>query len=103
MRSRKNGNASLKTRTEQLTGIFSRDINSKNNGMQSVSLLEACQFFIKEMNNHCAEYEAGEYGEKSSNAWTRAVTLYIYVAYLEDNNTNTDNKYITIDGNNTYN
>lgn len=39
--------------------------------MQSVSLLEACELFIKKVNDHCAEYEAGEYGEKASNACKR--------------------------------
>lgn len=33
-----------------------------------MSLLEACELFIKKMNDYCAEYEAGEYGEKASNA-----------------------------------
>lgn len=37
--------------------------------MQSVSLLEACELFIKKVNDHCAEYKAGEYGEKTSNAY----------------------------------
>lgn len=31
-------------------------------------LLESSEFFIKEVNNHCAEHKAGEYGEKASNA-----------------------------------
>lgn len=32
------------------------------------SLLEACELFVKKVNDHCAEYKAGEYGEKASNA-----------------------------------
>lgn len=50
---------------------FLIDILMKKASMQNMSLLEACKLFIKKVNNHCAEYEAGEYGEKTSNAWKK--------------------------------
>lgn len=42
-------------------------------------LLEARELFIQEVNDHCAEYEAGEYGEKTSNACKRVHEIHIRV------------------------
>ena len=67
MRSRKNGKASLEDRTEQSAGVLTEAMLRKDS-MQRVSLLEACELFVKKMNDHCAEYEAGKYGEQASNA-----------------------------------
>ncbi len=71
MRSRKKGKASLEVRTEQSTVIFHRDTDIRKDSVESVSLLEARELFIKKVNDHCAEYEAGKYGEKASNACKR--------------------------------
>ena len=68
MRSRKKGKASLRVRTEHLTEVLSRDTGEKERCAVCVSLLEARELFIEEVNHHRAEYEAGEYGEKASNA-----------------------------------
>lgn len=35
---------------------------------QSATLLKACELLVKKVNDHSAEYKAGEYGEKASNA-----------------------------------
>lgn len=32
-------------------------------------LLETGELFIQKVNDHCAEHEAGEYGEKASDAY----------------------------------
>lgn len=36
--------------------------------MRSKYSLEACELFVKKVNDHCAEHKAGEDGEKASNA-----------------------------------
>lgn len=75
MRSRKNGKASLEDRTEQSTGVLT-EILLRKDCMLSVSLLEACELFIKKVNDHCAEYEAGEYGEEACNTCKRADEIH---------------------------
>lgn len=52
----------LKKETEALT---------RKESAQSASLLEACELLVKKVNDHSAEYKAGEYGEKASNACKR--------------------------------
>lgn len=37
-------------------------------GAHDLSLLEARELFVQKVNDHRAEYKAGEYGEKASNA-----------------------------------
>lgn len=74
MSSRKKGKASLEDRREPSTGrfffvfCFFPQVLIRMGSVQTVSILEACELFIKKVNDHCAEYKAGEYGEKTSNA-----------------------------------
>lgn len=48
-----------------------------------MSLLEARELFVKKVNNHRAEYKAGEYGEKASNACKRGDEVHF--TYIEQN------------------
>lgn len=49
-------------------------------GVHNLSLLEARELFVKKVNDHRAEYKAGEYGEKASNACRgRDDVYFIYI------------------------
>lgn len=63
---------SLTGRQERINCPTLTSKSVKKDSMLSVSLLEACEFFIKKVNDNCAEYKTGEYGEKTSNACMRA-------------------------------
>ena len=51
----------------------------RKSSAQCVSLLEARELFIEEVNHHRAEYEAGEYGEKASNACKTVDVKFSYM------------------------
>lgn len=51
--------------------------------MQSFSLLEPCELFVKEVNDHRAEYKAGENCKKSSNAYSKKQKNGFYCHCME--------------------
>lgn len=50
--------------------------------MSSFSLLEPSELFVKEVNDHCAEYKAGEDCKKSSNACLKAEEWLLFSQYV---------------------
>lgn len=72
MRSRKKGRASLEDTPEHNQLLeFLQEVSCCSEGVMDRNSLETGQLFIKEVNHHCAEYKAGEDGEKAGNSCKR--------------------------------
>lgn len=54
--------------TKNIVSLKKTEVLKRKESAQSATLLEACELLVKKVNDHSAEYKAGEYGEKASNA-----------------------------------
>lgn len=71
MSSRKKGKASLEVKRESLTDLKNKKDTDKKRKYLDLSVLETRKLFVKKVDDHCAEYEAGEYRKKACNACKR--------------------------------